>query len=85
MIGERQPFSFEKKLISMRQELRILNEFVHRVPKRWGVIHNSFIIARFIWINGIRGYGDIALPMIGFDRSAKDILDVMERFSKAST
>jgi hypothetical protein len=43
------------------------------------------IIARFIWINGIRGYGDIALPMMGFDRSAKDILDVMERFSKAST
>lgn len=43
---------------------------------------NAFL--RFYWINGIRGLGDLAIPVGGLNRSTEEILAAMERFRDAA-
>jgi hypothetical protein len=52
-----------------------------RDPARYRADNAS---ARFHWINGIRGAGDLTIPVRRLNRSAKDIVAAMERFPDAA-
>jgi hypothetical protein len=52
-----------------------------RDPARYRADNAS---ARLHWINGIRGAGDLTIPVRRLNRSAKDIVAAMERFRDAA-